>query len=227
MIDTPSNTPCTTYAVYALVETRSNHRYHGRVRYVGQSKQVDARIKSYRKGVGNNPHHTYWLRVCPDFDVLLLKTTDSKELADIAEIQIIARYDTFMSDHGLNYTPGGNGSGRVFTDAHRRALSLSKFGHTDHTSESRLKISEANKKVVHTPEWNAKVAAALKANQQVIDHIRSMSQNKTHDHLEKLKESASSKRWSCDECGMKSNAGGIGTHQKGSGHVGRHRTPSS
>lgn len=33
-----------------------------------------------------------------------------------------------------------------------------------------------------------------------------------------------SRRWTCDECGMVSNAAAIGTHQKVSGHIGKHLT---
>ena len=33
-----------------------------------------------------------------------------------------------------------------------------------------------------------------------------------------------SQRWTCDECGMVSNAPAIGTHQKSSGHIGKHLT---
>lgn len=77
---------------------------------------------------------------------LLVEGVD-EELAILVEVEAIAKFGRRDIQTGCltNLTNGGDG-----TSGHR------------HTVKSRKKMSESHKKVVKTPEWNAKVAAALK-----------------------------------------------------------------
>jgi predicted GIY-YIG superfamily endonuclease len=220
--------------VYGLVETRPDHRYRNQVRYVGVTHNLENRVKTYRRGGGNNPRMRYWLKVCPDFQVIILAKLDDWELALQLEVEWIKRCGTYRSDIGMNYHPGGIAAfpgpkpewSRVFTPEHRANISKAKKG-SKLSSAHRAAIGASVKMVPHTSEWNAKVAEVLRNNPETLTHLRSLAQNKSPKHQAAIAASARAKRWQCAECGMKSNAGGIGTHQKGSGHVGRSRNFAS
>lgn len=233
------NTPRATYTVYALVETRVSSRYHGVVRYVGQTKNFTSRMQSYRRGRGNNPKHTNWLKACPDFEIRVLREHHTLADALAIEIMLIAQLNTYRSPHGLNMHPGGGYTnegpqklshsqaislaltGRTFSAEHCQRISSAKKGITI-SLEHRDKTSKALKGRPHSLDHNQKVAQSLRLNSEVVAHLRNLAKNKTPEHRAKLASVAASKRWQCNECSLRSNAGGVGTHQKGSGHEGRH-----
>jgi hypothetical protein len=219
------------YVIYGLVETRPGHRYIGRVRYVGFTHNLENRVRAYRRGGGNNFRHKNWLKACPEFGVLVLGRSSDRSLALAMEIEWIAKLGTYKSDYGLNALPGGGGlppgprydwRGRVRPASHSLAISKAlKGGKQSPAANAKRSATQSGK--THSTEWNSKVSASLKKNQDVVSALRKIAQNKSAEHQANLAKSAASRRWKCDECGLTGNAGSIGNHQRGSGHVGRSR----
>ena len=105
-----------------LITNKSNGKM-----YVGQSEDVERRIKYHKLHLSQNKHHNIYLqrafnKYVPDcFDFKILEECECDKLNEL-EIDWIKKLGTFGG--GYNLTVGGEGAtGHVFTDEQRRRMS--------------------------------------------------------------------------------------------------------
>lgn len=124
--------------------------------YIGQSIDVENRLKQYKsclnRGDHHNPHLQHsWDKYGEDvFEFGIITKCDESELDDL-EISFIANYDSFNSEKGYNKETGGDLNKHMSDESCRKISESCKglfagdnnpFYGAHHTKENRKKMSE-------------------------------------------------------------------------------------
>ena len=167
-----------TCGIYCITNTVNGKRY------IGQSTNIERRLKEHKTSLRNDYHHSQHLQNAFNnygedfFEFGVLKVCDESELDEL-EIHFIASYDTFNPKKGYNLETGGH-LNKYYSEETRKKLSESMKGR-EVSEETRRKISEANKGKTRSEETRRKISESHKG--------------KTHSEETRMKMSESNARY--------------------------------
>lgn len=194
------------FCIYRITNNINGHTYIGQHKYSDESNPMGR-----YKGSGKILKLAYAKYDLENFSTeILYSRIRDKATADAMEIYAIAKYKP-----EYNITKGGGGgdtfSGRPkeSQEITRKRISEANKGTNNYwygkswdnmfTPEQiviiRKHMSEAQKKIIHTEEWNAKVAASNKAFYAAGNHNSNYGKKFTQEHSDKISESRKGYKW--------------------------------
>ena len=183
--------------------------------YIGQSIDIEARWKKHVSQLDNKAYSRARLYQAfrkygvEAFEFEILEECERENLNEL-EIAYIAKYRSYQE--GYNMTLGGEGLGRVFSEEHRRNLSISHKGHkpsaeanrkrseslrrTMASEEVRKRMGESRKGKPRPEEVRRKISAGHKGKTLTMEHRKKLSKAQTgksrkhsEETLRKIRES--------------------------------------
>src|SRR6266576_2416400 len=151
-----STTTLHTTFIYGLCDPET-----GEIRYVGKSKNVEKRIREHLRPCAllANTHKIFWIksllarRLIPIFKILLVVPAS---IADAEEIKLIATMRA--SGARLTNTADGGEGGHVGKEAHLKQAAALRGRKVIRSPEHNAKIVACNRARATDPAWRAKIS---------------------------------------------------------------------
>ena len=133
--------------------------------YIGQSTNVNKRIKSHINSLRNNSHHNQYLQNSwnkygeKNFEITILEENCPDELLDYFERYYISTWKTMDSKYGYNLESGGNKNKRLSEKTRKKLSEIHKGENNYFYGKKRPQHSELMKKMMlgeNNPMFNKK-----------------------------------------------------------------------
>lgn len=191
------------YCIYQITNKLNGHRYIGQHQYTNEANPMEKYI-----GSGKILHLSYKKYGIENFETeILYKRIVNKETADAMEIWAIEKYKP-----EYNIAKGGTG-GNIISQLSKEAYNkyiqklsehsyfrgkrfvAKEYMNEEEYTNYKNKISESNKKVVHTKDWNEKVKSSFREFMNENGHTANYGKKFTDEHSNKISNSRKGYKW--------------------------------
>lgn len=191
------------YCIYKIINKINGHSYVGQHKYTDESNPM----KGYN-GSGKILKLAYKKYGFENFETeILYSRIRDKETVDAMEIWAIEKYKP-----EYNITKGGTGGNIISQLSPERykqycemrskncyfrgkIFRVKDYMTEDEYNDYKRRLSETNRKVVHTPEWNNKVRLGRQRYMEEHGHATNYGRKFTEDHCSKISNSRKGYKW--------------------------------